>query len=218
VSAPRAARRPAAVYAIADLGLLGTGAEAAVAAMAEAGIETIQLRAKRLADDELFRLAERLLGRLEGWPGELWIDDRADFALLLPFAGVHLGQRDLPPAAVRPLLPERTAIGWSTHDESQLAAGAADPAVDWLALGPIFPTASKADPDPVVGLEGLARLAPAARKPLVAIGGIDAERLPRVLEAGADSAAILSALCRGDVAANSRRLLVAAGTAVARPG
>jgi thiamine-phosphate pyrophosphorylase len=206
-----AERRPAALYGIADVGLLGSAeTEGAVATMAEAGLRTLQLRAKGLAGGELFRLAERLCRRLEGWPGELWIDDRVDLALLLPFSGVHLGQRDLPPRSARALLGPATAIGWSTHDGEQLAAGDAEPAADWLALGPIFPTRSKADPDPPVGLDGLRRLRSGTAKPLVAIGGIDAERLPEVLAAGADSAAVLSALCRGDVAANCRRLLAAA--------
>ena len=204
-------RRPASLYGIADVGLLGAGrTEAAIAVMAESGLRTIQLRAKDLAGGELHALGERLCRRLEGWAGELWIDDRVDLALLLPFAGVHLGQRDLPPRQARALLPAATAIGGSTHDEAQLAAGDADPAADWLALGPIFPTGSKVDPDPVVGLDGLRRLRPRTGKPLIAIGGIDADRLPEVLAAGADSAAVLSALCRGDVATNCRRLLAAA--------
>jgi len=204
------ARRPATLYGIADVEMLGAErVEPAIAVMVEAGLGTIQLRTKRLADRELAVLSERLLRRLEAWPGELWIDDRVDLARLLPFAGVHLGQRDLPPAAARPLLPAPTAIGWSTHDEAQLVAGDADPAADWLALGPILPTASKANPDPLVGLVGLRRLRARTAKPLVAIGGLDADSAPRALEAGADAVAVLSALCRGDVAANCRRLLAA---------
>ena len=207
-----AGRRPGVVYAVADVELLGARAVApTVAEIAAAGVETIQLRAKRLSDRQLQETAALCLRALEGWSGELWIDDRVDLARLLPFAGVHLGQADLPPGVARPLLPAGTAIGLSTHDESQLAAGEADRAVDWLALGPIFETASKGDPDPVVGLDELRRLRAATAKPLIAIGGIDEHRLPRVLEAGADSVAVLSAVCVGDVGANCRRLLAAAG-------
>lgn len=206
--------RPSAVYAIADVELLGAArAVGAVVAMAEAGIGTIQLRAKKLADDELAGLCERSVRELEGWPGGLWIDDRVDLALVYPFAGVQLGQRDLAPAVARRLLPADRAVGWSTHDGDQLAAGDRDPAVDWLALGPIFPTSGKEAPDPVVGLEELGRLRAATRKPLVAIGGIDGSNIAQVLARGADSAAVLSAVCRGDVAANCRRLLRAAGAA-----
>jgi thiamine-phosphate pyrophosphorylase len=206
------APRPSAIYAIADAEALAPRSLAAGAlAMAEAGMETIQLRAKALPDRELFEESERALRALEGWKGTLWIDDRVDLALLLGFAGVHLGQRDLPAAVARRLLQENRLIGASTHDAGQLEAAAGDPAVDWVALGPIFATASKRDPDPVVGLEALASLASRSRaaarpKPLIAIGGIDASNLGAVLAAGADSAAVLSAVCRGDVAANCRRL------------
>jgi thiamine-phosphate diphosphorylase len=212
---PAAARpRPATIYAIADVALLGVSRAAdAIVAMAEAGIGTVQLRAKSISDAQLAAICEQAVRRLDGWSGSLWIDDRLDLALGLPFAGVHLGQRDLPPRTARRLLAAAQAIGWSTHDGEQLARGDGDPAVDWLALGPIFPTASKAAPDPVVGLAELARLRDTTRKPLIAIGGIDDGNLASVLAAGADAAAVLSALCRGDVAANCRRLLRAAEAA-----
>lgn len=212
---PVAARpRPATLYAIADVEMLGAPRTAdAVAAMAEAGIGTVQLRAKRIPDGELAAICEQALRRLEGWEGGLWIDDRVDLALALPLAGVHLGQRDLPPQAARRLMAAERSIGWSTHDGEQLAQGDRDAAVDWLALGPIFATASKEAPDAVVGLAALGRLRGATRKPLVAIGGIDESNVARVLAAGADSAAVLSAICRGDVAANCRRLLRAAAAA-----
>lgn len=206
--------RPAPVYAIADVERLGgESAGDAVVAMADSGIGTIQVRAKRLADESLAALCETLMSRLAGWRGGLWIDDRVDVAMAYGFSGVHLGQRDLPPGAARGLLRHEQAIGWSTHDSGQLAAGDHDAAVDWLALGPIFPTASKEQPDPVVGLEALARGRAATTKPLVAIGGIDEHNIAAVLANGADSAAVLSAICRGDVAANCRRLLRAAGGA-----
>jgi thiamine-phosphate pyrophosphorylase len=206
--------RPGRVYVLADAGRIPPDRlPEAAAEMAAAGIETLQLRAKSLPDEALWRLAEAVCDRLAGWRGTLWIDDRVDLAMALPFAGVHLGQADLPPAEARRLLPPRVLVGRSTHDRAQLEAADADPAADWLALGPIFPTASKAAPDPVVGLERLAELRRATAKPLVAIGGIDAGNLARVLDAGADSAAVLSAACDGDVAANCRRLVAAARSA-----
>jgi thiamine-phosphate pyrophosphorylase len=208
---PRAGRRPGPVYAIADLGRFGAERlPGALAAMAEAGIETIQIRAKRASDRELARLARESFAALAGWPGELWIDDRVDLALLFEFAGVHLGQRDLAAARARPLLRAECALGVSTHDEEQLARADTDSAADWLALGPIFETASKDDPDPVVGLERLRACRRRTAKPLVAIGGIDERNLAEVLEAGADSAAVLSALAVDDVAGASRRLLARA--------
>jgi thiamine-phosphate pyrophosphorylase len=208
---------PSAIYAIADADALAPISLAAGAlAMAEAGIRTVQLRAKSLDDATLFRESTEIVQALAGWDGTLWIDDRVDIARLLDFAGVHLGQSDLPPGAARRLLPSHQRIGASTHDRAQYETAAADPAVDWIALGPIFPTRSKLDPDPVVGLGGLAgfaarrrELPPARVKPLIAIGGIDAGSIHDVLAAGADSAAVLSAVCRGDISANCRRLLAA---------
>ncbi|KAB2967499.1 MAG: thiamine phosphate synthase [Thermoanaerobaculia bacterium] len=207
----RSGRRPGPLYAIADAGRIPPARLAgAVAEMAGAGVVTIQLRAKSLPGRELWRLAEQVLARLEGWSGELWIDDRADLAAALPFSGVHLGQRDLPPALARPLLPEPVAIGFSTHDERQAAGAESDPAVDWVAIGPVFPTVSKENPDPALGLEGLAAARARTAKPLIAIGGIDERTIAAVLDAGAEAAAVISAVCDGDVAANCRRLLAAA--------
>lgn len=206
--------RPGRIYAIADAGRIPPDRlPAAVAAMAEAGITTIQLRAKRLDDRALFRLAEETLAAVAGWGGELWIDDRVDLALALPFSGVHLGRADLPAGAARSLLPAAAGIGVSTHDRDQLDEAAADPAADWVALGPIFPTATKENPDPVVGLAGLAALRARTSKPLIAIGGIDAASVAAVIAAGADSVAVISAITDGDVAANCRRLLAAAEAA-----
>lgn len=205
-------QRPGRIYAIADAGRIPADRlPAAVAAMAAAGITTIQLRAKRLDDRAFHQLAEATLDAVAGWGGELWIDDRVDFALALPFAGVHLGRADLAAADARALLPDSVGIGVSTHDREQLDEAAADAAADWVALGPIFATATKENPDPVVGLAGLTALRARTSKPLIAIGGIDAERVGAVLGAGADAVAVISAVCDGDVAANCRRLVAAAG-------
>lgn len=199
-----------AVYAIADAATLAPRSLAdGVLAMADAGIHWIQLRAKHLPTATLCRELERCLPRLP--PAvRLWIDDRADVAALYPVAGVHVGQDDLPPAAARRVVGPAVWIGHSTHGEAQFVAADADPDVDVLAFGPVFPTVSKADPDPVVGLAELSRLRTLTRKPLVAIGGIDAANLAAVLAAGADAVAVIAAACRGDVAANCRALLAAA--------
>lgn len=207
----RALPRPPAVYAIADAGALApTRPPEAVETMAEVGIGWIQLRAKGASSARLHAWAEEAARRLEGSPARLWIDDRADVARMVGAAGVHLGQRDLPAAAARRCLPDSTWVGCSTHDAEQLAEAAADEAVDVVALGPIFPTTGKEAPDPAVGLAALGRWRAACGKPLVAIGGIDAGNLAEVLAAGADSVAVIGAVCRGDIAANCRRLLAAA--------
>lgn len=206
-------RRPVAprVYAIADAGVLGPAAlPGAVADMVSAGISWVQVRAKELADRELYRLVERCCRALEGAAAELWIDDRADIAACLPVAGVHLGQEDLAPAAVRLVVGEEIWIGRSTHDRRQLEEAAVDPEVDVVAVGPVFPTSGKAAPDPVVGLAALSRLRRLTDKPLVAIGGIDAGNLASVIEAGADCVAVLGAVCRPPVAESAARLVAAA--------
>lgn len=205
---------PAPVYAIADVTALGeTPLPEAVAALARAGVGWIQIRAKALADDLLYEAVEGCFEALEERRGGerpvLWMDDRADLAALFPFAGVHLGQQDLPPEAARRVVGEEVWIGASTHNDAELAAAAADPAVDVVAVGPVFATSSKADPDPVVGLELIERARRTTDKTLVAIGGFDANRLPAALAAGADAVAVLGAVCHGDVEANARRLVTA---------
>src|SRR5436305_2739888 len=205
------------VYAIADAGVLGAEAlPAAVAEMAGAGIRWIQVRAKHLSGSGWHAALAACCRALEGSGVRLWVDDRADLAALLPVDGVHVGQRDLPPAAARRVVGADVKIGLSTHDEEQFAAADADPAVDVIAVGPVFPTTGKEDPDPVVGLLVVRWARERTRKPLVAIGGIDAGNVAEVLAAGADAAAVLGAVCRGgvrEVRANCRRLMIAAGAA-----
>ncbi|HEX2254335.1 MAG TPA: thiamine phosphate synthase [Thermoanaerobaculia bacterium] len=210
---------------MADLATLGAAAlPEAVAAMAAAGVGWIQLRAKPRppapppADRDLLALAERCAAAVAGTGARLWIDDRADLAALLalgglPVAGLHVGQRDLPPSAARQVVGDALWIGQSTHDEAQLAAAAEDPEVDVIAVGPVFPTCGKAAPDPVVGLDLVRRARARTDKPLVAIGGIDAANLGAVLAAGADTVAVLGAACRGDVGESCRALAAAADAA-----
>lgn len=208
------------LYAIADAEALGgyplpaaLALPAAVAGMAEAGVRWIQVRGKRLSGRGWHAALDGCCRALEGSGAALWVDDRADLAALFPVEGLHVGQRDLPPAAARRVVGPRLRIGLSTHTREQVLAADADPEVEVIAVGPVFPTTGKADPDPVVGLD-LVRWARArTRKRLVAIGGIGAETVAAVLEAGADAAVVLGAVCKGDVAANCRRLLIAASAA-----
>jgi thiamine-phosphate pyrophosphorylase len=113
-------------------------------------------------------------------------------AALAGAAGVHLGQDDLPPDAAREILGPGRLIGFSTHNEEQVKAAATAP-VDYLAFGPIFATTSKDKPDPIVGCEGLKKVRTLTKKPLVAIGGITPENAGQVIEAGADSVAVIRA-------------------------
>ncbi len=158
--------------------------------LADAGVRLVQLRAKQASSRELLAVAKELQSLL---PSDcpLIVNDRADVAALVGAAGIHLGQDDLPAQAARELLGPGKLIGLSTHSEEQVKAAAAAP-VDCLAFGPIFATLSKDKPDPVVGCEGLRAVRRWTRKPLVAIGGITPENAGQVIEAGADSVAVIS--------------------------
>jgi thiamine-phosphate pyrophosphorylase len=164
----------------------------AAEALLEAGARILQFRHKSFLSRAAFEDAARI-SELCRRAGALFVvNDRADIAALLG-AALHLGQDDLTPADALRILPAGSIIGFSTHNREQLRAADAEP-VDYLAIGPIFPTASKQNPDPVVGLERLRALRPLTGKPLVAIGGITRESASQVFEAGADSVAIIGDL------------------------
>jgi thiamine-phosphate pyrophosphorylase len=126
-------------------------------------------------------------------PVRLIMNDRADLALAAEFDGVHVGQDDLLPESVRGIIGPGRWLGVSTHNPEQLS-GADKTSADYLAIGPVFSTSSKERPDPVVGLEGVCRARQLTRKPLVAIGGITRANAASVIEAGADSVAVISDL------------------------
>jgi thiamine-phosphate pyrophosphorylase len=162
-------------------------------ALVDAGAEIAQFRHKGPYTRETLVQAERV-GEVIRKAGALYvIDDRADIALMVGAAGVHVGQQDLPPSAVRKVAGNSLTVGFSTHNQEQLQAGNKEP-VDYLAFGPIFGTASKENPDPTVGIAELARLRRLTDKPLVAIGGITRANVRHVLDAGADSVAVISDL------------------------
>jgi len=164
----------------------------AAEALLEAGARILQFRHKGFFSREAFEQASRI-SELCRRAGALFVvNDRADVAKLLD-AALHLGQDDLAPADARRILPAPSILGFSTHNEQQLRAANLEP-VDYLAIGPIFPTRSKLNPDPIVGMDRLRSLRKLTQKPLVAIGGITRELAPQVFEAGADSVAVISDL------------------------
>lgn len=165
--------------------------EAAIG-MIEAGAHILQLRHKGHFSRDLFEAAAHLAVMCEQAQIGLVINDRCDIARLLN-AHLHLGQDDLLPVFARQLLGPGTIIGLSTHNREQLEAANQEP-VDYHALGPIFGTASKRNPDPVVGLEALEEWRPLSARPLVAIGGITLDNAASVLRAGADAVAVISGL------------------------
>ncbi|MBA3711941.1 MAG: thiamine phosphate synthase [Pyrinomonadaceae bacterium] len=193
------------LYPITDARLTGRSHAEQVALFSDGGATFIQLREKHLAPREFYQEAETALRIARGLGVRLLINDRADIALALGADGVHLGQDDLPPEAARRLLGDDAIIGCSTHNIEQALQAARYP-VDYIAIGPVFPTASKVNPDPVVGLDGLRRVRDGIGQiPLVAIGGITRENAPDVLDAGADAVAVISALLDGDSREITRR-------------
>jgi thiamine-phosphate pyrophosphorylase len=185
----------------------------AAEALLEAGARILQFRHKSFFSRSAFQEASRIAELCRGAGALFVVNDRADIAMLLN-AGLHLGQDDLAPADARRILPAATIIGFSTHNEDQLRAGDLEP-VDYLAIGPIFATGSKQNPDPVVGLDRLRALRQLTQKPLVAIGGITRELAPQVFEAGADSVAILGDLLP-DVRARAEEWIAISARADAR--
>lgn len=183
------------LYPILDTALLQSRnceLETAAAAMLESGAAILQIRHKGAWTRDLFDRAERVAQFCRESATPLVINDRADIAVLL-HAGLHVGQDDMPPADARRLIGPGAILGYSTHNEAQLRSAAAEP-VDYIALGPMFATQSKLNPDPVVGVERLAVLRRLTRHPLVAIGGVTRDNARAVLEAGADSVAVIADL------------------------
>jgi thiamine-phosphate pyrophosphorylase len=184
------------LYAIADRSCFvdSKALYAFVDELLSAGVTLLQYRNKQGSAREMLQEA-RELRRLTGTRARLIMNDRADLALAADFDGIHVGQDDLSPVAVRSIIGPDRWLGVSTHNPDQLALADQTDA-NYLAIGPVFATASKQNPDPVVGLDGVRRARALTRKPLVAIGGITCERAPEVIAAGADSVAIISALTR----------------------
>ncbi|MGH9458771.1 MAG: thiamine phosphate synthase [Thermoanaerobaculia bacterium] len=180
-----------------------------VRAVVEGGALWIQYREKELGDAERLREVESAVAALPAL-GRLFVNDRTDLALLASADGVHLGDEDLPPAAARKAAGEKLLIGYSTHSADEALEAAADPDIDYVALGPIFRSATKNVREPL-GLEPLRRVRESTEKPLVAIGGIDAATIGEVLDSGADTAAVIAAVyAGGDIRENVRRLVDAA--------
>jgi thiamine-phosphate pyrophosphorylase len=183
------------LYPILDTGTLALrncDVVAAAEGMLAGGARILQFRHKGQYSREVFGAAEKVAELCRRAGCLCVIDDRADIAVLLD-AGVHVGQDDLPPQDARRLIGPGRLLGFSTHNEAQLRAAASEPA-DYIAVGPIFGTTSKEKPDPVVGIEELHRLRALETRPLVAIGGITRENALAVLEAGADSVAVIGDL------------------------
>jgi thiamine-phosphate pyrophosphorylase len=182
------------LYAILDASCFRDADQLLVAAeeLSAAGVMLLQYRDKTGSARQVLERACELKRRI-GSSVQLIMNDRADLCLAAGFDGVHVGQDDLSPDGVRTVIGPQLCLGVSTHNPEQLRE-ADQTSADYLAIGPVFSTTSKSNPDPVIGLEGVCRLRAHTRKPLVAIGGITRANCRSVVEAGADSVAVISDL------------------------
>jgi thiamine-phosphate pyrophosphorylase len=185
------------VYPITDTQISGLSHAQQIALFAGGGATLVQLREKHAPALKFYEDAKAALAVAAERGVRLIINDRVDIALAVGAAGVHLGQDDLPPDVARRLLGDDAVIGYSTHSVAQ-ALEAANLPIDYLAIGPIFGTSTKENPDPVVGLEGLRAVrAATGNLSLVAIGGITPANSHEVFRAGADSVAMITGLWLG---------------------
>jgi thiamine-phosphate pyrophosphorylase len=205
-------RERLAVYFVADPEQTARHFPALVGEALAGGATTVQLRAKRMGGRELFELARAM--RDQCWEaGALFIvNDRVDVAMACDADGVHVGMHDLPLIVTRRLVGNDVIIGFSPLEMSDVLRAGAEGA-DYVGLGPVFGTVSKADAQPPLGLDGLARQTAAAAMPSVGIGGIDASNAAAVVRAGADGVAVISAIQN---AADPRQATAALARAVAR--
>jgi thiamine-phosphate pyrophosphorylase len=179
--------------------------------VAQGGATLVQLRDKHSDTRAMVARARAIKAALAPLNVPLLINDRIDVALAAEADGVHLGQDDVPVAVAREMLGPARWIGFSTHSEAQLEA-ASGLGADYLSLGPIFATTSKAAADPVIGPDVLRAARPRITEPVVAIGGITAATAREVLDAGADAISVIAAVVRApDVARATAELLALAG-------
>jgi thiamine-phosphate pyrophosphorylase len=186
------------IYPITDVSLSKLSHLQQVERFIEGGAEMIQLREKHRSPREFYEAAKQVVEYARQRKVKVIINDRVDIALALKADGVHLGQDDLPTEASRKILGEKAIIGFSTHSISQAAAAIKLP-IDYIAIGPVFPTSTKENPDAVVGIEGVKNVREEIGDfPLVAIGGINLENASLVLQHGADSLALIGALLKSE--------------------
>ncbi len=184
------------LYAIADARVLAARGIALAEFAQElraAGVRLVQYRDKAGSPQEVLLAAAILREVMANTNCKLILNDRPDLALLAAFDGVHVGQHDLSPEDARRILGPNRIVGISTHTEAQVRAADLTSA-DYIAIGPIFSTSTKPDAEPVIGLEGVRRARALTAKPLVAIGGITRANARSVIDAEADSVAVISGL------------------------
>lgn len=195
------------LYVILDATLLNNSPQDCARELAAAGVRLLQYRDKSASARDLLGTSRELVSSLGGYGASLIVNDRPDVAALAGAKGVHVGQEDVDPEQARAVVGDEAWVGVSTHNLEQFRRAAATSA-DYIAVGPIFATTSKANPDPVVGLELLRQVRPLSDKPIVAIGGVTLNRAASVIAAGADSVAVIrDVLCAAKPGDQVRRYL-----------
>jgi|SRR5215813_1928524 len=183
------------LYVILDAALLATPEIEIAKKLSDAGVRLFQYRNKRGSPRELLQASSLLAGELAGRGALFFVNDRPDIAYLSGASGAHIGQKDLPAAESRAVMGQGRLLGISTHNLEQFRA-ADETDADYIALGPVFETDSKMNHDPVVGTDMIRKARKLTQKPIVAIGGITLDRAKDVMEAGADSVAVISDILR----------------------
>jgi thiamine-phosphate pyrophosphorylase len=181
------------IYPITDTLISGLSHSEQIELLAAGGASLIQLREKRTSPREFYDAALEAVAMARRLGVRIIINDRVDIAIAVKADGVHLGQDDLPPDRARVLLGASRIIGFSTHSLEQALAADLAP-VDYVAIGPVLQTSTKEQPDAIVGLETVREIRRRISKPLVAIGGITLDRARAIVEAGADSIAVIADL------------------------
>lgn len=179
------------LYVILDAALLTVPETECTQKLADAGVRLLQYRNKSASSRQLFEFSRRLSSLLAPSGVSFVVNDRADIALLAGASGVHVGQDDLGAEEARSVIGAGKLVGVSTHTLEQFER-AMETSADYVAVGPVFSTSTKANPDPVVGIDFIRRVRGLTSKPIVAIGGIRLEQAAEVIRAGADSVAVSS--------------------------
>jgi thiamine-phosphate pyrophosphorylase len=195
------------LYVILDAALITFPERDCALSLAEAGVRLLQYRNKAAPARQYLESSRELAETLRPHGAPFFVNDRPDVAFLAGATGVHVGQEDLDVEQARRVIGPGKLVGVSTHNLEQFERAAASSA-DYIAVGPVFSTSSKASPDPVVGLDFIRRVRRLTDKPLVAIGGVTLERAASVIEAGADSVAVISGiLSASDPAQRARQYI-----------
>ncbi|RJP71122.1 MAG: thiamine phosphate synthase [Candidatus Abyssobacteria bacterium SURF_17] len=195
------------LYVLLDYALLSGRILEVAEQVLQGGADIIQFRAKSPSKRQYYEETLLLLDLARRYHAPFVVNDHLDIALAISADGIHLGQNDLPCRAARLLVPNHTFLGISTHSVEQ-AVKAAEEGADYIAIGPVFPTSTKENPDPVVGTRGVSEVRKRIGSlPLIAIGGINSGNVAEVIRAGADGVAVASAVALADHPESATRAL-----------